>query len=48
MFALGCGCYPPLAAAWAGVGAAAAAALALLGAVQLAVALRRALSVGGR
>lgn len=50
MFALGSGCYPPVAAAWAGVGAWTGLALALAGLVQLAVALRRGLrgSLGAR
>jgi phosphatidylglycerophosphate synthase len=43
MFALGCGCCPPGAAAWAGVGAWAALALGLVGLVQLLRALPRAL-----
>jgi CDP-diacylglycerol--glycerol-3-phosphate 3-phosphatidyltransferase len=41
MFALGCGCYPRGAVAWAGVGAWAALVLGLVGLVQLLPALAR-------
>jgi phosphatidylglycerophosphate synthase len=44
MFALGCGVYPQTAATWAGVGAWVGAAAALVGLVQLLVAVRRRLS----
>ncbi|MGQ7353089.1 CDP-alcohol phosphatidyltransferase family protein [Quadrisphaera oryzae] len=44
MFALGCGVYPQAAATWAGVGAWAGSAAALVGLVQLLVAVRRRLS----
>ncbi|MGQ7295592.1 CDP-alcohol phosphatidyltransferase family protein [Quadrisphaera sp. KR29] len=43
MFALGCGTYPQVAATWAGVGAWAAAVAALVGLLQLLVAVRRSL-----
>lgn len=44
MFALGCGTYPQVAATWAGVGAWVAAAAAVVGLLQLLLAVRRALA----